>query len=134
PAFVDGWQVDFTRLLVTIDKITLSNNPDLMPGDQSKTGSLVAEEDGPWAVDLARSDSKNLPGKGGPGEQAVPIVALKNQNKNGNRPFATDGTRYAFGFDVVPATSSALNVNLDAAAMSDYQQMVQDQCAVLYVG
>ena len=39
PAFVDGWQVDFRRLLVTIDKITLSNNPDLMPGDVS--GSLI---------------------------------------------------------------------------------------------
>lgn len=134
PAFGDGWQVDFSRLLVTIDKITLSSNPDLMPGDQSKTGSLVAEVDGPWAVDLAHSDSRNLPGKGGPGEQAVPIVALKSQNKNGNRPFATDGTRYAFGFDVAKATSNALNVNLDAAAMADYQQMVQEGCAVLYAG
>jgi hypothetical protein len=134
PAFVDGWQVDFTRLLVTIDKITLSSNPELMPGDQSKTGGLVAEVDGPWAVDLAHSDSKNLPGKGGPGEQAVPMVALKNQNENGNKPFATDGTRYAFGFDVVPAAANALDVNLDAAALADYQQMVQDGCAVLYVG
>ena len=134
PAFADGWQVDFSRLLVTIDKIALSSNPDLMPGDQSKTGGLVAQVDGPWAVDLAHRDSKNLPGKGDPGEQAVPIVALKNQNKNGNRAFATDGTRYAFGFDVVPASASALNVNLDAAAMADYQQMVQDGCAVLYVG
>src|SRR5882724_759465 len=140
--FVDGWQVDFTRLLVTIDKITLSSNPDVSPGNQALTGpapgavggGLVAEVDGPWAVDLAHSDPKNLPGKGGPDEQAVPIVALKNQNKNGNRGFATDGTRYAFGFDAVPAVSSALNVNLDAAALSDYQQMVQDQCVVLYVG
>jgi hypothetical protein len=140
--FVDGWQVDFTRLLVTVDKITLSTNPDVSPGNQALTGpapgtvggGLIAEVDGPWAVDLAHSDSKNLPGKGGPGEQAVPIVALKNQNKNGNRAFATDGTRYAFGFDTVPAVSSALNVNLDAAAMTDYQQMVQDQCVVLYAG
>jgi hypothetical protein len=140
--FVDGWQVDFARLLVTIDKITLSSNPDVSPGNQALTGpapgkvggGLVAEVDGPWAVDLAHADSKNLPGKGAPGEQAVPIVALENQNRNGNRSFATDGTRYAFGFDVVPAVSNALNVNLDAAAMSDYQQMVQDQCAVLYVG
>jgi hypothetical protein len=134
PAFVDGWQVDFTRLLVTIDKIRLSSNPDLMPGDQSKTGNVVAEVDGPWAIDLAHSDPTNLPGKGGPGEQAVPIVALKSQNKNGNKPFATDGTRYAFGFDVAKATSSALKVNLDAAAAADYDQMVQDGCAVLYVG
>jgi hypothetical protein len=142
PAFVDGWQVNFTRLLVTIDKITLSSNPDVSPGNQTLTGpapgavngGLVAEADGPWAVDLAHSDPNYLPGKGGPGEQAVPIVALKTQNKNGNQSFPTDGTRYAFGFDVVPATASALNVNIDAAGMSDYQQMVADGCTVLYVG
>ncbi len=143
PAFADGWQVDFTRLLVTIDKITLSSNPDVSPGNQALTGpapgaaggGLVAEVDGPWAVDLAHADATNLPGKGGPGEQAVPIVALTRQNRNGNgHPFATDGTRYAFGFDVIPAAPSALNVNLDAAAMDDYQQAVLDQCTVLYVG
>lgn len=134
PAFVDGWQVDFTRLLVTVDRLTLSGNPDFLPGDPSKTGAPVAEVDGPWAVDLSRSDPRNLPGKGGPGEQAVPIAALKAQNQNGNRPFATDGTRYAFGFDVVPATAAALNVNLDAAGRSDYQQMVAEACTVLYVG
>jgi len=141
-AFVDGWEMRFSRLLVTLDKITLSSNPDVSPGNQALTGpapgrlggGLVAEADGPWAVDLSHSDPKNLPGKGGPGEEAVPLVALKTQNKNGNQPFATDGTRYAFGFDIVPATSSALNVNLDDAAMSDYQQMVADGCTVLYVG
>jgi hypothetical protein len=134
PAFVDGWQVDFTRLLVTIDKITLSGNPDFVPGDQAMTGPLVAEADGPWAVDLAHGDPGYLPGKGGPGEQAVPLVALANQNRNGNRAFATDGTRYAFGFDVVAASAGAQNVNLDAAGLSDYQQMVADGCTVLYVG
>jgi hypothetical protein len=61
-------------------------------------------------------------------------VALAKQNRNGNQPFATDGTRYAFAFDVIPAAATAVNVNLDAAAMSDYQQMVADQCTVLYVG
>src|SRR5450432_1631506 len=106
PAFVDGWQVDFTRLLVTIDKITLSGNPDFVPGDQAMTGPLVAEADGPWAVDLAHGDPGYLPGKGGPGEEAAPIAALDNQNKvSGSPAFATDGTRYAFGFDVIAATS-----------------------------
>ncbi len=134
PAFVDGWDVKFTRLLVTIDKITLSNNPDAVPGDQSKTGSEVAEVDGPWAIDLAHSDPSYLPGKGGAGEEAAPIAALSKQNKNGNQPFATDGTRYAFGFDTVNATMSAYNVNLDAASLADYQTMVADDCVVFYVG
>lgn len=134
PAFVDGWDVHFTRLLVTIDKITLSSNPDMSPGDESVTGPVVAEADGPWAVDLAHSDPTYLPGKGGPGEQAVPIVSLLNQNMNGGAPFATDGTRYAFGFQTVAASATAKNVNMDTAAQADYQTMVTNQCVVLYVG
>jgi hypothetical protein len=133
-AFVDGWDVRFSRLLVTVDKIRISESPDSVPGDQSKTGKLVAEADGPWAVDLARSDPTYLPGKGGAGEQAVPIAALTKQNRNGNAPFATDGTRYAFGFDTVPAAAGAYDVNLGVDARSDYAQMVTDGCVVLYVG
>ena len=96
PVFVDGWDVHFTRLLTTVDKIRLSNDPDLSPGDPSQTGSLVAEVDGPWAVDLAHGDPNYLQGKGGPGEEAAPIAALKNQNRVSGTPgFATDGTRYA---------------------------------------
>jgi hypothetical protein len=141
PAFVDGWEVRFTRLLVTIDRLTLSNNPDLSPGDESQTGGLVAEADGPWAIDVAHADPSYLPGKGGPGEQAVPIAALKKQNRaSGNHGFDTGGTRYAFGFDVIEATSETCdgrhtaNVNLDAAGLVDYAAMIQEGCAVLYVG
>ncbi|HEX4340008.1 MAG TPA: hypothetical protein VH062_29070 [Polyangiaceae bacterium] len=135
-AFVDGWDMHFQRLLVTVDKIRLASSPDTSPGDQSKTGKVVAEVDGPWAIDLAHSDPGYLLGKGGPGEEAVPIAALSAQNKNGNGGFATDGTRYAFGFDVVAASSdiTPYNVNLDAAALADYDTMRADGCAVLYVG
>jgi hypothetical protein len=135
-AFVDGWDVHFHRLLVTVDAVRLSENPDNVPGDQSRTGKLVAEADGPWAIDLARSDPDNLLGKGGHGEQAVPIAALSAQNRNGNRAFATDGTRYAFGFDLVAASPdiTPYNVNLDTAALSDYEDMRRNGCTVLYVG
>jgi hypothetical protein len=133
-AFVDGWEMRFTRLLVTVDKIRISTNPDKVPTDQEQTDGVVAELDGPWAIDLTHSDPSYLPGKGGPGEEAVPIAALGSQNKNGNASFATDGTRYAFGFDAVPATRSAQNVNIDAAGLDDYAQMVTDECVVLYVG
>ncbi len=133
-AFVDGWDVRFSRLLTTIDKITLSENPDLQRGTQAQTGKQVAQVDGPWAVDLSHPDASYLPGKGGAGEQAVPIAALTSQNQNGGQPFATDGTRYAFGFDVTAATNDAQNVNLDPEALADYQQMVASGCAVLYVG
>ncbi len=141
PAFVDGWDVHFTRLLVTLDDVTLSTNPDMSPGDQSQTGPTVARVKGPWAVDLAHSDPSYLPGKGGPGEEAAPIAALKSQNLvSGNPGFATDGTRYAFGFDVIPATGCTsdgrrtMNVNLDTAGLADYSDMIQNGCGVLYVG
>jgi hypothetical protein len=137
PAFVDGWDVQFTRLLVTVDKIKLSSNPDYSP-DQGTlpASSLVAEVDGPWAIDLAHGDSSYLQGKGGPGEEAVPIAALSRQNQpaGNTSAFKTDGTRYAFGFDTVAATSSAMNVNIDAAGLADYSEMVRDGCAVMYVG
>src|SRR3954452_3716577 len=133
-SFVDGWQLDFSRLLVTFDNITLSETPDLSGGDPSATGNLVAEVNGPWAIDLAHQGSGDLPGEGAPGERAVPITAITSQNRNGNKPFATDGTRYALGFDVVAATATASSVNLDASAAADYQQMIQEGCAVLYVG
>jgi hypothetical protein len=133
-AFVDGWQVTFTRLLTTLDKIVLADRPDAVPGDPSRTGSVVAEVDGPWAIDLSRSDPSDLPGQGAPGEQAVPIAALSSQNRNGDAPLATDGTRYAFGFDIVAASDRAKNVNVDAAGLADYEAMTKEGCAVLYVG
>lgn len=134
PAFVDGWDLKFSHLLVTVDKVKISENPDTVPGDESKTGKLVGEVDGPWAIDLSYSDPGYLPGKGGAGEEAVPFAALKNQNKNGGAAFKTDGSRYAFGFDDVAATSNAMNVNLDQEALADYQQMIDQQCVVLYDG
>jgi len=137
PAFVDGWDVQFTRLLVTVDKIKLSSNPDYSPSQGTlQSNSLVAEVDGPWAIDLAHGDSSYLQGKGGPGEEAVPIAALSRQNQpaGNTAAFKTDGTRYAFGFDTVAATSSAMNVNLDDAGVADYAEMVKDGCAVMYVG
>jgi hypothetical protein len=132
PAFVDGWEVRFSEVLVTVDRITLSESPDLYPGDQSQTGPLVAEVDGPWAVDLHQGG--DLLGKGGGGERAVALTTLDNQNKNGGKPF--DPTvRYAFGFDVVPATAAAKMVQITTAEqMADYATMVDKGYTVLYVG
>jgi hypothetical protein len=128
--FYDGWDVKFDRLLVTIDKVTFSANPDKNSGDQSQTDGVVATAPaGPWAVDLHRDGPQNIPGKS-PGERAVPLAALTTTDY----PFLTNGTRYAFGFDVAVATPTAKNVNLDAAALADYGEMVQNGCTALYVG
>jgi hypothetical protein len=127
-AFVDGWEVRFSRLLTTVDKLTVSDNPDRVPGDESKTGAVLARLNGPWAIDLARSDPSSLPGKGGPGDRAVPFASLKAST------LQTDGTRYAFGFDLVTASAGAKRVNLDGAASADYDAMIAEGCSVLYVG
>src|SRR6185312_14970756 len=125
-AFVDGWSVRFTRVLVTLDNLTLSAGPNVSPGDESCTEPAVAKETGPWAVDLARPGDRT--GKGGGGERAVAIAALSGD-------FDTSGaTPYAFGYDVIPAATSARNVNLDDAGLVDYARMVTDGCTVLYVG
>ena len=131
PAFVDGWEVKFTRLIVTIDKITLSENPDKVPTDPSKTDGVVAEADGPWAVDLHKGGP--LVGKGGAGERSVPIAAIANQNKAGGAAFDTT-KRYALGFDAIAATKDAQNVNLDADGLADYQEMIAKGYAVFYAG
>ncbi len=130
PDFVDGWQVQFTKFLAVFDHVTLSENPDSVPSDQSKTGKLVAQINGPWAIDLHKGGP--LPGKGGTSEQAYPIQMIENQNMNGGAPF--DPTqRYAFGFDSVPATASAQLISIDAND-PDYAAMVQNGWNVLYVG
>src|SRR5947209_5624911 len=93
PSFSDGWEIRFTKFLAVFDKVTLSANPDAVPSDQSKTGKLVVQIDGPWAVDLHKGGP--LTGKGGSDEQAVAIETIMNQNQNGNADF--DPTvRYAF--------------------------------------
>jgi len=130
-AFVDGWEVHFDELLVTVDKVTLSANPDTSPTDQSKTGGKVAQLDGPWAVDLHKGGP--IVGKGGSDEQSVELGTLAGQNLAGNKAF--DPTvRYAFGFDVVAATAGATRVNLDAQGEADYQEMIANGWTVLYVG
>jgi hypothetical protein len=133
--FADGWELHFDHLLVTFDKVSLWENPDRVPTDQSQVGNLVAELDGPWAVDLHQNGASwpYLDGKE-PGERAVAFAVLPNENKNGNAPFPTDGTRLAVGFSAVVATPSALNVNLGPDGLGYYETMVQNGCTVLYVG
>ncbi|MCL2450445.1 MAG: hypothetical protein FWD17_15975 [Polyangiaceae bacterium] len=134
--FADGWQVRFSHFVATFDKVMLWQNPDFVPTDQSQVGPLVAELDGPWAVDL-HADGDGWPYIDGKeqGERAVVFGVVPNQNKQTGAPgFPTDGTRFAVGFSAVVATPNALNVNLDADALAAYARMVDEHCTVLYVG
>jgi hypothetical protein len=128
----DGWEIHFDHVFVTVGSVWLSENPDTAPADQSKTGDMVAKQDGPWAVDLAIAGT--AVGAGGEGT-AVPLVAFETMNLKGDAPFAAD-QRYAFSYALVAASSSATKVNFedDAAASSAYESAVTGGCSVVYVG
>lgn len=129
---VDGWELKFAHVLVTVGNVSLSENPDRSPSDQSQTGRVVAEVEGPWVIDIHKEGS--APGAGGEGT-AVPLFTFENQNRNGNRSF--DPTlRYAFGYDILPATRDATPVNFDgdADAEAAYEEMIEEGYSVYYVG
>src|ERR1700738_1530989 len=130
--FVDGWEVRFTELLVTFANTWLATDPDINPADQSQTGPRVAQADGPWAIDLHKGGP--LPGYGGPDEQAERIVVLNNQNLVAGTPPFDPTVRYAFGYDVVPASVDATLINLAPGQLDDYQFMVENGRTVMYVG
>jgi len=142
--FVDGWAVSYDRVLSTVDRITLSRDPDKSPTDQSQCAdasgnavlcatdkSIVAEIDGPFVMDLHKGGP--LADADGADMDAAPIAALTGLNKEGNKAFDTTAT-YAFSFDVVPATADAKNVNLDADDLTDYQEMIAKGYTTMLVG
>lgn len=118
--FQDGWEVKYSRVLVTVGAVHLSANPDLSPTDQSKTGEKVAQLEGPWAVDLSK-------------EESVPLAVFASQNLKGNQGF-DPSAKYAFGYTLVKAVGGAKKVNLDVAADADYAEMVTKGYATLMVG
>lgn len=142
--FVDGWSITYDRILTTFAHITLSRGPNKSPTDQSQcddgkggailcgTGSsVVAEVDGPFAIDLHKAGS--LADADGVAMDAAPVAALTGLNKQDNAAF-DETTSYAFGFEVVKASKSAHSVNLDAADLTDYQDMVAKGYTTLLVG
>jgi hypothetical protein len=153
PSFVDGWEVKFERILVTVDNIVLTDNPDRSPTDQSITGAVVAKATGPWAVDMSKpgtpteirpegatTDVQGTEpvddghGHAPPGTRhpnAQPLVKI--QGLVGDAKL-DPSIRYGFGFDIVPASASATKTNLDSSADGDYAEMVSKGWAVLYVG
>jgi hypothetical protein len=127
---VDGWNFVLKEYITVFAHVTLWDNPNMVPTDQSQHGAVVAHVDGPWVADLHKGGP--LPGKGGAGEEATPITTLaKMDNGQGFDPTTT----YGFGFSTVAAPSSgAYNVNLDPSEAADYAYMVQNGYSVLYVG
>ncbi|HEY6081374.1 MAG TPA: hypothetical protein VIW29_21310 [Polyangiaceae bacterium] len=129
---VDGWSLELSHVLVTVGSVTLSENPDLAPSDQSRTGDVVARAAGPWAVDLHVEGS--IPAAGGEG-LAVPLTRLENQTERSGKAFEPTA-RYAFSYDIVPASADAELVNFaaDDDALAAYADMIEAGATVLYVG
>lgn len=130
PAFVDGWEMKFEHIIVTLDKIRLSADPDKDPANPETVGAVVAAVDGPWAVDVVIGG--DIVGKSGsPDEKTVAIATLDTK---------ADGTafdpaaRYAFTYETVAASASAKQVNLDAAGKALYEQAKTGGWATIYQG
>ena len=128
-AFVDGWELSFERVIVTLDHLVVATSPDLSPTDQSRTDEALGQVDGPWAIELHAGGPRT--GKSGNGEQAEPFTLIEVDDV---APGIGFDQRLAFGFDVVGASDAAEQVNFDGAARDDYAEMVAHAQSVLYVG
>jgi hypothetical protein len=131
PYFIDGWEITYEHVLVTVGSVSIAEGPETNPNDQSVTGALVAEAEGPWAVDLAKEgplDSKEQNGK------AWPLIRLDNQNKKSGTPAFDPTARYALSFGLISAKEAVRNVNLDESAQAAYRTMAQNGWSVLLQG
>lgn len=131
PYFVDGWELTFEHVLVTIGAVSLNENPDLNPNDQSATGALVAEAVGPWAIDLAKPGA--LEAKEGNGT-AWELTRLDKQNKKSGTPPFDATTKYALGYTLVTADGKATKLGFDSGSESGYQLMIANDWTVLLQG
>lgn len=117
--FVDGWELRFSRILVTLGNIRI-NLPGASTSDQSSVGAAVASVPGSFAVDVQKPGP--LTGAGGAPETAIPLAVIRAPSAGGSLDTTV---RYAFSYDGVAATPGATNVNLDAAGVGLYEQMIR---------
>ena len=124
-AFVDGWAVNFERILVSVANIRLSEVPDKDPGDQSIVDREVALRPGPFVLDLKKPG--NAVDKGSAG-----MVAIRLPIDDLTGLFDLD-QRYAFSYDLVNVTPNATFVNV-AADDPDVLSMIESGQRVLMTG
>jgi hypothetical protein len=131
PVFVDGWSVTFERWLMVVGAPRLSEpGPD--PAQQRLVGAPVAAREGSWVADLTRPSTTAPAGAAGQGDIDGAYLFSFDRRMDGG---ALDSkTRYAFSFDVTPATAATQKVNLDAAGEAALGQMVQQGLAVWVEG
>ena len=118
PAFVDGWALKFEHVLITVDTLSVNEDPDRNEGDPRQLGAAVASARGPWAIDAAIGG--DVIGKSG--EKAVAIAAFSEQASGA--AFDPEST-YAFSYDLVSASADAKWVNLDASGQALYEEAIR---------
>lgn len=131
PFFIDGWELTYEHVLVTVGAVNVSEGPETNPNDQSITGPLVAEVTGPWAVDLAKAGPLAAKEQNG---TAFALARITGQNKKPGAPAFEATARYAFGYSLVAATEGVRNVNLDDSAQAAYRTMATNGWSVLLQG
>ena len=128
PVFVDGWELRFDHYVVVIDHVRL-NQPGPDPTMRAGLGGLVAQQDGPWIVDVHKAGT--LSGAGGPPETAVPMFVFRMPTAGG----AFDpSVRYAFSFDTVPASPAVQNLNLTPDTANIAADMIAHQWTKYFSG
>lgn len=129
PAFVDGWELSFDHVLVTVGGVRVNDGPDTDAADPTHIGGQLASVAGIFAVDLHKGGP--LVGKGGPPEQAVALAAIGAPDGGGS---FDSQSRYAFSFELQAATKSAQNVNLDADGLALYERAITRGWAQVMTG
>jgi len=125
--FVDGWEISFQHVYVSISKVRL-NEIGANPSDFTSVGAKVAEKTGPWLVDLARAGTVT----GTDGEAATAGFIFTGPDAGGQ--FETT-KRYAFSFETIAPSSSVQNVNLvEADDRTNAEEMLATGWTHLLIG
>ena len=126
--FVDGWELRFTRILVTVKNVRL-NERGASVTDPASVGAAVATNPRAYAINAHRAGP--LTGASGGGETAIPLFVFTAADSGASLDTAT---RYALSYDVVAASMAATNVNLDAADLGAYRSMISRGWTLLIEG
>ena len=123
----DGWELSFSHVIVVIDRVWMNENPDASPSDQSQMGErIVAQVDGPWAVDLHRKSE---------GGNSTPLFDIFSQDKAGASELVP-GERYAFSYATAAPSEGTKIINFDddAEAKGLLEEMKSKGYSMLYAG
>ena len=101
-AFVDGWDVQFTRLLVTVDTFASPRTPTRCRATNPNDGQASSPKWTDLGPSISRTAIRLSARQRRPGRRSRSDRCARDKNKNGARPSNEDGTRYAFGFDACP--------------------------------